>query len=230
MAKILCIETATQICSVAIGVDGKVVSLRENTRKNSHSEMITLYIQEVLDEAGINVQDLDAIAVSKGPGSYTGLRIGVSTVKGLAYSLEKPVIAISTLQSMAQSMASEYDENTLLCPMIDARRMEVYCAMYDSGNNQVSNIEAKIIDEDSFVDILEKQKVVFFGDGAEKCKEVFESKSNAIFTEKGLPSAVPMVDIAERLYAKEQFEDVAYFEPYYLKDFVAGKPKVKGLR
>ena len=233
MAKILCIETATQICSVALGIDGKLAALRECTRKNSHAEVLSTFIQEVIQEAGIKQEDLDAVAVSKGPGSYTGLRIGVSTCKGLAYALDLPVITIPTLQSMAKglSMQENFDaEGDLLCPMIDARRMEVYCALYKPSNEAATEIEAKIIDEASFAEELKDKRITFFGDGAEKCKENFKDQLNAKFSEKGLPSAAAMIPLASEAFDAKCFEDIAYFEPYYLKNFVAGKPSVKGLR
>ncbi|MFA8449887.1 MAG: tRNA (adenosine(37)-N6)-threonylcarbamoyltransferase complex dimerization subunit type 1 TsaB [Bacteroidales bacterium] len=234
MAKILCIETATNICSVAVGIDGKVAALKESTRKNSHAEVLTSFIQEALDEAKINKEDLDAIAVSKGPGSYTGLRIGVSTAKGLAYALSCPVITVTTLQSMAMGVILEnqiaISENTLLCPMIDARRMEVYCGLYNKEGKEVNPIEAKIIDEESFSDILQDKEIIYFGDGAQKCLDSFENKAHTHYYEKGFPTASAIITLAEKKFEASEFEDIAYFEPYYLKDFVAGKPRVKGLR
>jgi tRNA threonylcarbamoyladenosine biosynthesis protein TsaB len=223
LALILNIETATTMCSVSIGKDGKLVALKELNGDYTHAENLTLFIEAVVKQAGIQLADLDAIAISKGPGSYTGLRIGVSTAKGLCYSLDKPLIAINTLQHL--SLALSEGEDTLLCPMIDARRMEVYCAVYDSNGNEIIPTAAEIIDENSFADLLKKGKMVFFGDGAAKCKETFSSNSNAVFRDNIYPSAKNMIPLSEKAFTDKQLEDVAYFEPFYLKDFVAGKKK-----
>jgi tRNA threonylcarbamoyladenosine biosynthesis protein TsaB len=223
LALILNIETATTMCSVSIGKDGKLVALKELNGDYTHAENLTLFIEAVVKQAGIKLSDLDAIAISKGPGSYTGLRIGVSTAKGLCYSLDKPLIAINTLEHL--SLALSEGEGILLCPMIDARRMEVYCAVYDSNGNEIIPTAAEIIDENSFADLLKKGKMVFFGDGAAKCKETFSSNSNAIFRDDIYPSAKNMIPLSEKAFNAKQLEDVAYFEPFYLKDFVAGKKK-----
>ena len=228
MALILNLETATKVCSVAIGKDGSLLALKEYHGEYSHAEKLTVFVEEVLQEAGLKINDLDAIAVSKGPGSYTGLRIGVSTAKGFCFALDKPLIAISTLQSMANKPAlREGRGGELLCPMIDARRMEVYCAFYDINNSLVRAIAAEIIDEHSFEDVLQKHKVIFFGDGAEKCKAVLSKHPNAIFVDNIFPSATDMIALSESAFQNKQFEDVAYFEPYYLKDFVTTIPKKK---
>ena len=224
MSCILNIETATKVCSVAIGRDGELIALKETNKEKSHSSVITLLIQEVLKKAGIVLSDLDAIAVSRGPGSYTGLRIGVSTAKGLCYSLDKPLIAISTLQAMARGRVENKSNIPILyCPMIDARRMEVYTAFYDADNNEVRKPGADIIDKNSYANILDKNKVVFFGDGAAKCKATLSHHANAIFVDDVLPSARNMIPLSEKAFNDQQFEDVAYFEPYYLKDFIAQK-------
>jgi len=223
LALILNIETATTMCSVSIGKDGKLVALKELNGDYTHAENLTLFIEAVVKQAGIQLSDLDAIAVSKGPGSYTGLRIGVSTAKGLCYSLDKPLIAINTLQHLSLTLSE--GEGILLCPMIDARRMEVYCAVYDSNGNEIVPTAAEIIDENSFADLLKKGKMVFFGDGAAKCKETFASNSNAIFRDDIYPSAKNMIPLSEKAFNAKQLEGVAYFEPFYLKDFVAGKKK-----
>lgn len=229
----LCIETATSVCSVALLRDKQVVGLKESHRKNSHAEVLTPFIQELLEVNELDVGGLDVVAVSKGPGSYTGLRIGVSSAKGLCYAGEKPLLAINTLESMAagiiQQSGKEYPENTLFCPMIDARRMEVYCAFFGQDGTEVRETKAEIIDSYSFQDYLEKSKVIFFGDGASKCKESISSP-NAIFVDDFFPSASHMLTLVSKRYQTKQFEDVAYFEPFYLKDFVAGVPRVKGLR
>ncbi len=234
MAKILNIETSTRVCSVALSIDGKVVAIEESHTQNSHAEQVTLFCGKVIKECGLTFKDLDAVAVSKGPGSYTGLRIGVSTAKGLCYGLEIPLISVSTLLSMALGINSnttiEKDANTIICPMIDARRMEVYTALYSQQLEDIEPIEAKIIDEDSFKSYLENNNVIFGGDGAEKCKEALSESPNAIFLDDFHTSAAYLSQLAESKFNKGDFENTAYFEPYYLKDFVAGIPKVKGLR
>jgi tRNA threonylcarbamoyladenosine biosynthesis protein TsaB len=226
MALILNLETATTFCSVSLSKDGKLLALKELNGDYTHAENLTLFIEDVLQQAGKTLQDLDAIAVSKGPGSYTGLRIGVSTSKGLCYSLDKPLIAINTLLSMTQQIhASDFALPVLFCPMLDARRMEVYCAFFDSEKKMVRTTAAEIIDENSFADLLNDNQVVFFGDGAAKCKEVLSHNKNAVFIDSIVPSAKDMILLAEQAYNNKQFEDLAYFEPFYLKDFVAGKKK-----
>ena len=224
MALILCLETATTVCSVALAKDGKLLAIREVNQGYTHSENLTIFSEQVLSEAGHKFSDLDAIAVSKGPGSYTGLRIGVSAAKGFCFALEKPLIAVNTLRGMAYGAAKNVKEKSLLCPMIDARRMEVYCAFYDLDNNEIRSTSAEIITEDSFADILKENKVIFFGDGAAKCKQAI-THPNAIFIDNAFPSAGYLVQIAENKFANKEFEDVAYFEPYYLKDFVSGSQK-----
>lgn len=233
MAKLLLLETATQVCSVALADGDQLLALKESESANSHSSLLTTFIDEVVTEGGMKLKDLDAIVVSKGPGSYTGLRIGVSSAKGLCYSLEKPLIAVNTLQSLAVGMRNKVKpeaENILFCPMIDARRMEVYTAFFDAENKEIEATSAKIIDENSFADLLKIHQIYFGGDGAEKCKAVLSQNKNAIFINDFRISAKDMIEIAVAKFEQNQFEDVAYFEPYYLKDFIAGMPKVKGLR
>jgi len=238
LGKILNIETSTQVCSVALSVDGKTTALLETNTESSHARQITVFAEQLMFKAGLNFQDLDAIAVSKGPGSYTGLRIGVSTAKGFCYSLDKPLISVGTLQSLAAGMIQQLTaeggnpENFLFCPMIDARRMEVYTALYDNKLHEVRKIKAEIIDENSFADFFKQDKpLIFVGYGAAKCKETLMKVSpNAIFREEFLASATYMAPLAEEKFKAGEFEDTAYFEPFYLKDFVAGIPRVKGLR
>lgn len=244
MATILNIETATKVCSVALAKDGGLLALKEVNGDYSHAENLTVFIEDVCKQANVKLSDVDAIAVSKGPGSYTGLRIGVSTAKGLCYSLDKPLIAINTLEHLSCSLSTHFTSGLngpppdlsnisldipnlpfLSCPMIDARRMEVYCAVYDSASNEIISTTAKIIDEDSFSDLLEKNRIFFFGDGASKCKEALSKNKNAIFLDDISPSAKDMIRLSEKAYSEKKFEDVAYFEPFYLKDFVAGKKK-----
>jgi len=229
MALILCIETATTVCSVVLAKDGKLISIREINKGYTHAENITIFIDEVLKEAKLKPTDIDAVCVSKGPGSYTGLRIGVSTAKGLCYALDKPLLSINSLFSMAEgvrnSQFSILNSQFCFCPMIDARRMEVYCAIYNQSGAEVKPTCAEIIDENSFADLLSKNKIYFFGDGAEKCKAILSKHKNAVFVSDIFPSAKNMIKLAEEKYNQKQFEDVAYFEPYYLKEFIAGKKK-----
>jgi tRNA threonylcarbamoyladenosine biosynthesis protein TsaB len=222
MSLILALETATSSCSVALSQDGQLIASREINERNVHASHITLFIEQVLTDAGRKIKELDAVAVSKGPGSYTGLRIGVSTAKGLCYALDIPLIAINTLEAMASGLikSGQFEKDTLFCPMIDARRMEVFTAIYDFENNEVSPVEAKIIDEGSFSDLLLKHKIVFFGDGAAKCEQVFGENSNAVIISDFVNSAKDLTGIAFNKFERKDFEDVAYFEPYYLKDFL----------
>jgi tRNA threonylcarbamoyladenosine biosynthesis protein TsaB len=229
MALILNLETATTACSVSLARDGKLLALKELNADYTHAENLTIFIEDVLKQGECELSALDAIAVSKGPGSYTGLRIGVSTAKGLCYSLDKPLIALNTLKSMTDGILNSHKEmitsSTLLCPMIDARRMEVFCAVYDATGKEIKITVAEIIDENSFSDLLKDNKLVFFGDGAAKCKSTFANNVNAIFIDDVYPSAKDMIIASEEAFNKRMFEDVAYFEPFYLKDFVAGKKK-----
>jgi len=227
MPKILCIETATEVCSVAISSQGKLLALEENHEGNAHASQLHLLVQKVLDSAGISLQDLDAVAVSKGPGSYTGLRVGVSTAKGYCYALGIPLIAINTLESLvrAQGLGERQQETTsLYIPMLDARRMEVYCAVFDNQANMIQETEAKIIDETSFADLLSTNEIYFLGNGAAKCKSII-THSNAKFLDDVLYTAKGMVHVAFEVFQSKHFENTAYFEPFYLKDFVGTTPK-----
>lgn len=228
MAYILCLETATEVCSIALLKNDVVIALEENHEGNSHASQITLLIEAVMTKANIELNQLDAIAVSKGPGSYTGLRVGVSTAKGLCYALNIPLIAINTLHSLAQSLSStiNYQPPTLLCPMLDARRMEVYCLLLDEQLNEVEKTQAKIIDENSFAAALSTYKIYFFGNGSSKCKTII-THSNAIFINDIKCSAKRMNTLVYEAFKQKQFEDVAYFEPFYLKDFVGTVAKKK---
>ncbi|MGZ3929255.1 MAG: tRNA (adenosine(37)-N6)-threonylcarbamoyltransferase complex dimerization subunit type 1 TsaB [Mucilaginibacter sp.] len=226
MSLILQIETATTVCSVALALNGEVLCLREIEQRNVHAEKITLFIDEVFNEAGRSYTDMDAIAVSCGPGSYTGLRIGVSAAKGLCFALDKPLIGIETLAAMADGILEQHlldGTDHLLCPMIDARRMEVFTATFDALGNKLKPTSAEIIDENSFADLLKDHQIKFFGDGAEKCSNVLGTHPNATIVTDFTNSASHLSKIALKRYQEKQFEDVAYFEPYYLKDFIAGK-------
>lgn len=227
MSTILQIETATPVCSVALSVDGKTIAIKELQAKNIHAASLTLFIEEVMQFASLAYTDLDAIAVSKGPGSYTGLRIGVSTAKGLCFALDKPLIAINTLQMMGSGfLLTKPDFDGLICPMIDARRMEVFTAVYDQRLNGIEATQAKIIDGQSFELLLKNHRIAFFGDGAGKCKETVVS-TNAQFYDENFNSANYMSNLAHEAFVNNNFEDVAYFEPFYLKDFVFTIPKKK---
>jgi tRNA threonylcarbamoyladenosine biosynthesis protein TsaB len=224
LALILNIETATKNCSVSLAENGEILVIRElNDGNYSHAEKLHPFIQEILDEAKILLSDIDAVAVSKGPGSYTGLRIGVSAAKGICFAVEKPLISIETLKSLAYSIS--VDEGVIV-PMLDARRMEVYSAVYDTNYEELREIKAEIIDENSFDSELSSGKVYFLGDGAAKCKEVIIN-GNAVFVEDEFPSSKEMAMLSYVKYKKNDIEDVAYFEPFYLKDFIAIPEKKK---
>lgn len=225
MISILSIDTSTKACSVAIHNDGVLVASRFLLEDKSHSVKLLSLVQEVLKESKMALKDLSGIAISKGPGSYTGLRIGVSTVKGLCYAADLPLLSVGSLELMANGVKKTVSEDALLCPMIDARRMEVYCTVYDTDLNIVNPIEAKIIDETSFANELRDQSIYFFGDGSAKCKETFRNHSKAKFVDDIHPNAEWMGDLVFDKYKKAEFEDLAYFEPYYLKDFVATIPR-----
>jgi tRNA threonylcarbamoyladenosine biosynthesis protein TsaB len=234
MALILGIETATSICSVALVKDGKLLAIRESEGSKEHSAALTGYFADVFTEAQLTFQKLDAIAVSMGPGSYTGLRIGVSSAKGLCYALDKPFIAIDTLKSIAweaiqQCKQQKKDmEKILLCPMLDARRMEVYTAMFDSNLQLIEPVNACVVTED-FFNAFADREIIYFGDGASKCISLFQSKSNFSYLDLINLSALSICMLAESEFENNNFADVAYCEPFYLKDFIAGKPRVKGL-
>ncbi len=219
MIFILAIETTTKNCSIALFKDEELLHLEERkSDRYLHAEQLTVLIEDVIIKSDISLKDLSAIALSKGPGSYTGLRIGTSTAKGLCYALGIPLIAISTLRAMACQMA-KIENFSLYCPMIDARRMEVFAAIFDKYNNQVRNIHADIVDVDTYSKYL-IDKVLFFGDGAIKCEEIINDK-NAFFKLDILPSAKNLAILAFKQYNNKEFEDIAYFEPFYLKDFIA---------
>ena len=223
---ILHIETATKVCSCSLSSNGEVVFNKESHVEQSHAKLLGVFTEEAIQYARQHNLKVHAISVSSGPGSYTGLRIGVSEAKGLAYGLDAKLIAIPTLKLLASIANSEVDNDVLLCPMIDARRMEVYTSVFDSALNIIEPTTAKIIDEDSFLNLLEEHKVAFFGDGAFKCKDII-THPNAVFLPSIHPLASGMASLSLAAYKAGEFEDVAYFEPFYLKDFVATKPKNK---
>ena len=222
MAIVLNIETATTNCSVSLSKDGETLVLKEdNSAGYSHAETLHVFIDDVFKKAHIKPSEIDAVAVSKGPGSYTGLRIGVSSAKGLCFALNKPLIAINTLKSLARQLKIE---NGYIVSMLDARRMEVYAAIYNSNLELHREIKAEILTEESYSSILKTNKVYFIGSGVEKTKDLIQHP-NAVFIEGKLPSANEMAFLSELKYKKSDMENVAYFEPYYLKDFIALKKK-----
>lgn len=225
MPLILSLETATTNCSVALASDGKIIAARSINSGYSHAEKINVFIQEVIDQANVTLKQLSAIAVSSGPGSYTGLRIGISTAKGLCYALDLPLIAINTLDSMAYGMNTGGDN--LLVPMIDARRMEVYSAVYDYQKNRLSEPQAIIVDENYYSTFRDKKKLLLCGDGADKCTELFRTEHGIEIQAGFMPQAEFMAELAERKFKNSEFENVALFEPFYLKEFVAGPVKKK---
>lgn len=228
MTLILSIETATEVCSVALQENDKCLASKHLYTAQSHSLMLTTLIDDILKITQKTYQDLSAIAVSKGPGSYTGLRIGTATAKGLCYALNIPLLAINSLEAMTWQCISQVGslaEEYFFCPMIDARRMEVYCLIADNSLQVIENTQAKIIENTSFSELLSQKKVLFFGNGAKKCKEVFANQKNALFIDDFFPNAESVAFLAEKKYQKQVLEDLAYFEPYYLKDFVTKAPK-----
>lgn len=226
MSCILHIETSTSACSAALSQDGQNVFKKEELNGPSHAVLLGVFVDEALSFADSHALPLDAVAVSCGPGSYTGLRIGVSMAKGLCYGRNLPLIGLPTLEVMAVPVLLFHDlpEDALLCPMIDARRMEVYAAVYDRALHAVREIRADIIDEQSYAEFLEKHPVYFFGNGAAKCREKL-THPNAHFIDDIHPLAKWMFPLAEKAVAVEDYKDVAYFEPFYLKEFVASTPK-----
>ena len=228
MATILNIETSTSVCSVALTKDGAVEFHKENYQNMSHATNLGVFVEEALEFAKKNELKLDAVSVSCGPGSYTGLRIGVSEAKGLCFGLNIPLIAINTLKVITCNVmfSGNFNEDALFCPMIDARRMEVYSAIYNNAFEEIKPVSADIIDENSYKDILDKNIVYFFGDGASKCETII-NHPNARFIQSVLPVAVDMTALSDLAFRKSDFKDVAYFEPFYLKEFVTTTSKKK---
>ena len=223
MDNILLIETSTALCSVALAQDGKITSYRESSAPKAHASLTAVFIQEMLAEHGLTLADCDAICVSKGPGSYTGLRVGVSTAKGLCFGSGKPLLAVGTLDTLV-AQVDEIGGIKYIIPMIDARRMEVYTAVFENGV-QITETSPMIIDETSFAEYVEQGPCLFIGDGAGKCADVIKHP-NAQFCQCW-PKASAMLEPAMAAYKEKRFEDVAYFEPFYLKEFVATVSKKK---
>ncbi|MDD4144031.1 MAG: tRNA (adenosine(37)-N6)-threonylcarbamoyltransferase complex dimerization subunit type 1 TsaB [Prolixibacteraceae bacterium] len=238
MPIILNIETSSEVCSVAIARNGKLLMEKESLEGLSHSKLLSVFVSDIFKDTGIDMMSIDAVAVSKGPGSYTGLRIGVSLAKGLCYALDKPLIAVGSLDSLADHAAENSDQYTddisiegdlLYCPMIDARRMEVYTSLYNQKGEKLEAVSAKIINNSSFKDYLDRYPVLFFGNGSVKCQSLI-THPNALFRGPLKTSARYMLNLAEEKFKLNEFEDVAYFEPFYLKDFIATIPGNKVIK
>lgn len=232
MSLILCIETGTDICSVGVARDGELISLRESDEGRDHAKKVGVFVDELLRETGISPDELDAVAVGMGPGSYTGLRIGVSFAKGLCYGLGIPLVAVGSLDAMAAVAIEDNDagildvdnwENAVLCPMVDARRMEVYTRLFDAKGNALSDVTAEVVTEQTFADVRCERQLVMFGNGAAKCREVLHDATYINIT----PSARGLARLAEQRLSAGQTEDIAYFEPFYLKDFIVIPSKKK---
>jgi tRNA threonylcarbamoyladenosine biosynthesis protein TsaB len=232
MPLILNIETGTEVCSVALSRSGRLISLRENSRERNHAQELGIYIKDLFEENQIDADDLDAVAVGMGPGSYTGLRIGVSMAKGICYGTNIPLIAVSSLRSMVRVALEEYEAGLLdidaldtasFCPMIDARRMEVYTQLFNYNVEELSKVKAEIIDNESFLQYADGREFVIFGNGAAKCTELLP---DAVLVSVS-PSARGIVRLAEESFNAGKFEDIAYFEPFYLKEFLVIPSKKK---
>ena len=228
---LLLLETATPVCSVALARDGEIIAQRHSCEPNAHSSKLSVFVQEMFDQCGLTPKQLDAVCVSSGPGSYTGLRIGVSSAKGFCYALGVPLLSVPTLQGMAaQYYAQHPDFRGMVCPMIDARRMECYTAVYASPTEELKAVSADIIVPNIYDEYLDKGEVVFVGDGASKTREILGVHPNARYDDSFAISATGMLTVALKKLEEGKTEDVAYFEPFYLKDFVAKKSVVRGLR
>lgn len=223
---ILSLDTSTTACSVTLHNKATLLGCYELFTERTSSAMLTTLLHDIVHQAGYTLRQVDAVAVAKGPGSYTGLRIGTSTAKGLCFALDKPLLAINTLAAMTEQIRAYFPADYLLCPMIDARRMEVYCALYNSEGQEVQPTSAQIIDENSFGGWLARGPVVFFGDGAAKCRGLLGEVPNAIFSDANVvPSARTIGQLATIAFAEGRFEDLASFEPFYLKDFWTTQPR-----
>lgn len=232
MALILCIETGTDICSVGLARDGEIVSLRESDEGRDHASKVGVFVDELFRQTGITPDEIDAVAVGKGPGSYTGLRIGVSFAKGLCYGTGKPLIAVGSLDALMEVAREDYEAGIIdvpdwgtakLCPMVDARRMEVYAQIFDTEGNPLTEVAAEVVDDHSFAVWRKEGRLVIFGNGAVKCAEVLP---DVTFVDV-VPSVRGMAPLAQKAFDRGEFADVAYFEPFYLKDFVVTTGKKK---
>jgi len=230
--KILSIETAVNVCSVCVADESGILSLREDMGVNNHSSKLSVFIEEVMNESCTAYDSLAAVAISGGPGSYTGLRIGVSSAKGICYAADVPLIAVDTLQAMAyviQQNVKNKSGSVILQPMIDARRMEVYTAIFDLKMNQLKTVSADIVDEHYFDHLQPNEIVVLGGNGAEKFRDLFAGNQQIVFVDTNVHTSTAVALVARQKLETNDFADVVYYEPFYLKDFIPGKPKVKGL-
>ena len=232
MSLILCIETGTDICSVGIARDGELISLRESDEGRDHAKRVGVFVDELLRETGVLPDELDAVAVGMGPGSYTGLRIGVSFAKGLCYGLNIPLIAVGSLDALAEVAIEDNEagildvenwDEAVLCPMVDARRMEVYTRLFDTSGKALSEVSAEVVTEETFADVRREKQLIIFGNGAAKCREVMPDATYISIT----PSARGLARLAQQRLTAGQMEDIAYFEPFYLKDFIVIPSKKK---
>ncbi len=227
MERIILIETSTDLCSAALAEDGVLTAYRESSQPRAHASLTAVFVDEILKERGLRVEDCSAVCVSRGPGPYTGLRVGVSTAKGLCFGAGVPLLSVGTLDTLVWQAKAEKlvpEGCTRIVPMVDARRMEVYTAVFSPEGERLGEIEAKVIDENSFEDLVKDGPVLFIGDGAAKCEGVIGG--NAVFVQC-CPKASSMLEPALKALHEKRFEDVAYFEPFYLKDFVATVSKKK---
>ena len=225
MAYILHIESSSTVCSVALSKNELLIAIKELNNGYTHSENLHLFINYVLEEAGINTKQLKAISISTGPGSYTGLRIGYAAAKGLAYALSIPLISVNTLKALATLAIQHNNEDALYCPMLDARRMEIYCAIYSNSLEEVMPVKALILTEESILNFKKDKSIYFFGDGMPKAKELLNEFSDVFFIDHIVASAEAMIPIAYQKYINQDFEDIAYAEPMYLKEFYFAVPK-----
>jgi tRNA threonylcarbamoyladenosine biosynthesis protein TsaB len=231
MTRLLCLETSTEVCSAAIVDEGQVVDYREDLSGQNHSRLLTVFINDLLISNHLNVSDFDAVAVSEGPGSYTGLRIGVSVAKGICYGTGIPLIAISPLEAMASHVIENiknskfsFQPGDLLIPMIDARRMEVFTAIYDLQLHEIMPVKAEVIESASFDQLAAESRLLVFGNGSGKCKPILNT-SRYFYIDGVVASSLNMATLANQKFENKDFVDVAYFEPFYLKDFIATVPK-----
>ena len=232
MSLILCIETGTDICSVGIARDGELISLRESDEGRDHAKRVGVFVDELLRETGVQPDELEAVAVGMGPGSYTGLRIGVSFAKGLCYGLNIPLIAVGSLDALAEVAIEDNEagildvknwDEAVLCPMVDARRMEVYTRLFDTTGKALSEVSAEVVTEETFADVRREKPLIIFGNGAAKCREVMPDATYISIT----PSARGLARLAQQRLTAGQTEDIASFEPFYLKDFIVIPSKKK---
>ena len=219
MAYLLHIESSSTVCSVAISNDDKLIAIKELNNGYTHAENLHVYIEQLLKEVSLQAKDLSAISVSSGPGSYTGLRIGFSAAKGLAYALQIPIIIVDTLKALSAIAINKANKEAFYCPLLDARRMEVYTALYDNNLNETLSVRALVLNEESIQVFNQNKNIYFFGDGMSKAKNLLQTLPNIYFIENITASASSMIGLAFQKYKVQDFADIAYVEPNYLKEF-----------